>query len=197
MAMTRLSMPKCLLLLLFAATWQGCNKAESSSNQSPSNNAPSNNAPSSGSSAEAPKLALNNQSAPFEKVLCSGQPSEAQFDALKAAGVTRVINLRAATEKGSGWEEERAKTDGIDFVRLTINGKDGLTRENVDTFAELLAKSTTGTTLVSCGSSNRVGAMFALKAFWIDKQSKEEALAIGERAGMKSLKPVVEQLLNQ
>jgi protein tyrosine phosphatase (PTP) superfamily phosphohydrolase (DUF442 family) len=144
-----------------------------------------------------PKVEIKNLSTPFDQVMCSGQPSEAQFDALKAAGVTRVINLRMASENGTGWEEERAKQSGVEFVRLEIAGKDGLTRENVDSFAKLLEGAASGTTLVSCGSSNRVGAMFALKAFWIDKKTKEEALAIGTSAGMKSLKPAVEQLISK
>ena len=140
------------------------------------------------------ELALAKQSAPLDNVLCSGQPTEAQFDTLKAAGVSRVVHLRLAKEKGTGWEEARAKDSGVEFVRLEIAGKDGLTRENVDAFAKLMAKETTGKTLVSCGSSNRVGAMFALKAFWIDKLPRDEALALGKKAGMKSLTPVVEAL---
>ena len=55
-------------------------------------------------------------------------------------------------------------------------------------------KESTGTTLVSCASSNRVGAMFALKAFWLDKMPRDESLALGKKAGMLSLTPVVEQL---
>jgi len=153
--------------------------------------------PSNGTTPAVAKVDIKDLSTPFEKVMCSGQPSEAQFDALKAAGVTRVVHLRMANEKGTGWEEARAEESGVEFVRLEIAGKDGLTRSNVDAFAKLLAENSSGTTLVSCGSSNRVGAMFALKAFWIDKLSRDEALKIGTSAGMKSLTLDVEKLIDQ
>ena len=47
----------------------------------------------------------------------------------------------------------------------------------------------------SCASSNRVGAMFALKAIWLEGDDQEEAMALGKRAGMKSLTGTVEKLL--
>lgn len=141
-----------------------------------------------------PQLAIRNLSTPFDNVMCSGQPTEAEFDSLKAAGVTRVIHLRLPSEKGTGWEEERAAKSGLQFVRLEIAGKAGLTKENVQRFHELMQQQSEGTTLVSCGSSNRVGALFALKAFWIDKLPREDALAIGRRSGMKSLAATVEKL---
>jgi hypothetical protein len=39
--------------------------------------------------------------------------------------------------------------------------------------------------------------MFALKAFHIDGKSKEEALLIGESAGLKSLAKAVEKVLER
>lgn len=144
-----------------------------------------------------PQLMLPNFSTPFESVMCSGQPTQEQFDSLKAAGVSRVIHLRLPSEKGTGWEEERATQSGVQFVRMEIKGKEGLTKDNVQRFAELLDQPQEGSTLVSCGSSNRVGAIFALKAFWIDKLPREEALAIGRKSGMKSLTATVETLTSQ
>lgn len=140
------------------------------------------------------QLGIRNLSTPLRDVACSGQPTEAQFDALLDAGVTRVIHLRRAVEKGTGWEEARAQQAGIDFIRLEIAGKEGLTKKNVERFASLMATDQQGTTLVSCGSSNRVGAILALKAFWLDLMPREEALALGRNAGMKSLASTVEQL---
>lgn len=141
-----------------------------------------------------PELTLRNLSQPQEGIVCSGQPTEDQFDSLKDHGITRVIHLRQAKEKGTGWEEERAKTAGVEFVRLEIAGKDGLTKENVQRFHDLMQKKTAGKTLVSCGSSNRVGALFALKGIWHDNMPREEAIALGKKSGMKSLAPVVEAM---
>ncbi len=183
--MTRMPLSLCLLAGFFGCALASCSGP---AKQDAADNASTNPA------SAATKLALYKQSAPLDNVLCSGQPSEDQFGTLKAAGVSRVLHLRLAKEKGTGWEEERAKDAGVEFVRLEIAGKNGLTRENVEAFAKFMAKETTGTTLVSCGSSNRVGAMFALKAFWLDKMPRDEALALGKKAGMLSLTPVVEQL---
>ena len=52
-----------------------------------------------------------------------------------------------------------------------------------------------GAVLFSCGSSNRVGALFALKARLLDGKSPDEAIAIGEACGMTRLEPVVRQAL--
>jgi protein tyrosine phosphatase (PTP) superfamily phosphohydrolase (DUF442 family) len=142
-------------------------------------------------------LGLRNLSSPFPKLACSGQPTEAQFDALKGAGINRVIHLRVATEKGTGWEEARSKQNGIEFIRLEIPGESGLTRENVDEFAKLIESEGEGNTLVSCGSSNRVGALFALKAFWLDNTTKEQAIAIGQSAGLKGMTAQVQSLLTR
>jgi len=141
------------------------------------------------------ELGIKKLTTPQENIVCSGQPTEEQFDSLKDAGITRVIHLRQTKEDGTGWEEERAKTAGVEFIRLEIAGKDGLTKENVQKFHDLMAKDTAGKTLVSCGSSNRVGALFALDAFWIDKLPREEALALGKKSGMTRLEKAVEELM--
>ncbi|MCA8953389.1 MAG: hypothetical protein KDE27_28005 [Planctomycetes bacterium] len=134
---------------------------------------------------------------PMAGVYSSGQPSPEQFAALPSIGIKRVINLRAPGESGTGWEEQRARELGIEFVRLPIAGKDGLSRANVERFAAELAQPSEAGVLVSCGSSNRVGAMFALKAAWLDGASKETALSIGRKAGLTKLEPAVAELLDQ
>lgn len=146
---------------------------------------------------DAPALGVRNLSRPLPNVLCSGQPTEAQFDALKAAGVTRVLHLRVASESGTGWEEARAAAAGVGFERLEIAGGAGLTRENVEAFAAKLDGYGDELVLVSCKSSNRVGAMLALKACWLDGMDKAAAMELGARGGMKSLTGAVDALLSQ
>ena len=145
----------------------------------------------------AAELDIRNFSAPLPNVVCSGQPTKEQFDALAAAGVQGVLHLRRKSEKGTGWEEARAAEAGVRFERLEIAGGPGLTRENVEAFAKLLASYGDDKILVSCASSNRVGAMFALKAVWLEGADKEAAMALGKRAGMKGLSPTVEKLLGK
>lgn len=138
---------------------------------------------------------LPNFAAPLPGIYTSGQPSASQFAALPSIGITRVICLRRPGEKGTGWEEARAAELGIDYVRLPINSKTDLTRASVERLCRELEKPCEAGTLVCCGSSDRVGAMFALKACWIDGESAENALAIGRDAGLNRLEPLVSRQL--
>lgn len=142
----------------------------------------------------APALGLLNEARPEPGLITSGQPTEAQFAALPAAGVATVIHLRPTTEKGTGWEEAKAKDLGLAFVRLPIDGAKDVTEANARKLADLLAGAK-GPVLLSCGSSNRCGALLALKAFHVDGLGKDEALACGRRGGLKALEPTVAALL--
>jgi uncharacterized protein (TIGR01244 family) len=142
----------------------------------------------------APALGLLNEARPEPGLITSGQPTEAQFAALPAAGVTTVIHLRPTTEKGTGWEEAKARDLGFAFVRLPIDGAKDVTEANARKLADLLAGAK-GPVLLSCGSSNRCGALLALKAFHVDGLGKDEALACGRRGGLKALEPTVAALL--
>jgi uncharacterized protein (TIGR01244 family) len=141
-----------------------------------------------------PALGLLNEARPAPGLITSGQPTEAQFAALPAAGVATVIHLRPTTEKGTGWEEAKAKDLGLAFVRLPIDGAKDVTEANARKLAELLAGAK-GPVLLSCGSSNRCGALLALKARFVDGKSKDEALAFGRSGGLKALEPTVAGLL--
>ena len=138
---------------------------------------------------------VKNLAMPRPGLLTAGQPTEAQFEQLGKLGVKRVICLRPATENGTGWEEEKAKALGITFVRLPIAGADGLTQDNARRLGVELAAAGEATTMVCCGSSNRVGALLALHAFFVEQKSAADALAFGKAAGLKALEPqVVERL---
>lgn len=129
---------------------------------------------------------------PLPDTVCSGQMSEAQFAQLRAAGIERVVSLRRPDENGTGWEEARARELGIEFVRIPIGGPDDLTRANAERLGAALSPQRP--TLVACGSSNRVGALLALKAFY-EGAPAEQALELGKQAGLTKLEPVVRSKL--
>ncbi|MDH3269679.1 MAG: sulfur transferase domain-containing protein [Gemmatimonadota bacterium] len=143
----------------------------------------------------ATEIGVRNARMPRPGLLTGGQPSVEQLDALTAAGVTRVISLRPADEEGAGWEEAYAAGFAYDFDRLEISGAESLTRENVDAFAALLQESEGEPTLLYCASGNRVGAMLALKAFWIDGETPEAALELALASGLTRLEGPVRELL--
>lgn len=116
----------------------------------------------------------------------------AQLEAARDAGYETVINLRLETEPGAKREEVEGL--GMGYVALPIAGKEGLTRENAQELAWALGEATSPV-LLHCGSSNRVGALLALKAFYIDGMEPRDALELGLESGLKSLEPEVRQQL--
>ncbi len=139
-------------------------------------------------------LDLPNGSEPLPDVTASGQPSAPTFEALAARGYTSVIDLRRPSENRGFDEAAAVEATGMSYVNLPI-GRDGITWENASVLDKALAEKT-GPVLVHCGSSNRVGALIALRAK-LAGASDEEALALGREAGLTSLEPVVVDRLKE
>lgn len=131
---------------------------------------------------------------PLPGLLTAGQPDEAQFEQLAKLGVKNVVCLRPADEDGTGWEEAKAKALGVRFVRLPVAGEGDVTVERAKQLATELGAGS-GTTLVCCASSNRVGALLAMKAFHVDGKPAAEALALGKAAGLVKLEAAVQAKL--
>ena len=131
---------------------------------------------------------LPNAKRPEPDVLAGGQPSAESLAAAQSAGFKTVINIRGEGEAGTGREEAEAL--GMTYVALPIAGAGDLNAENARAFAELLANAERPV-IVHCGSGNRVGGLFALKAHYVDGHEPQEALDIGLAAGLTSLETVV------
>jgi len=140
-------------------------------------------------------LDVRNARMPVPGLVTAGQPTEEQFDGLVAAGFENFISLRLADEDGAGWEEDYAAGAGASFDRLPVPGGAGLNRETAEELGRLLDAAGDAGTVLYCGSSNRVGALLALKAFWVDGVSAEEALELGKAAGVTRLEPTLMELL--
>jgi uncharacterized protein (TIGR01244 family) len=143
----------------------------------------------------APLPDMPNTSRPAPNRIAAGAVEAQDVAPLRAAGVERVINLRTEGETPGFDEAAAMRAAGIDYVSLPIKGADGLTRENVERFARLLAESGDDLTLVHCGGSNRVGALVALQAGWLEGRPLEEAVAEGKRWGLSGLEPEVRKRL--
>lgn len=140
-------------------------------------------------------LGLSNARMPLPNLVTAGQPTVEQLDALADAGYRHFISLRPSQERGAGWEEEHAIGRPFEFERLPISGREALNRDNVEAFAALLESVGDQPTVLYCGSSNRVGAMLALKAFWVDGAEADAAFELGQNAGMTGLSDPVKELL--
>ncbi len=143
-----------------------------------------------------PLINLPNGQVPFDGTLTGGQPT---FDQIKQAGKTgfkAVINLRTDKELPDPAQELTwVKGAGMKYIHIPVDGAEGFTREKATAFAEAISTPENYPLIVHCKSGQRVGAMFALKACLIDEKSIEESLAIGERAGLSALTPIVKRIL--
>ena len=128
------------------------------------------------------------------QLVSSGQYDEAQFAKLPELGYRTVIQLRLASEEGTGWEEAKAKQLGLNFIRIPVDGAKELTEANARKLEAALQKREGGT-LVACNSGNRVGGLFALRAYYCEKLPAEKALEAGKKAGLVKAEPDVRKLL--
>ncbi|MEX2471109.1 MAG: hypothetical protein WEA34_02960 [Gemmatimonadota bacterium] len=146
-------------------------------------------------SAAVENLGVQNVAAPLPNLITTAQPSRDQVEGMMAMGYRNFVSLQLEEEPGAGWEEEGVPGAGGSFARIPIAGPDDLTRENVERLAAILEETGADRTVLYCASSNRVGALLALKAFWIDGADAEEALSLGREAGLRGLEPSVRSLL--
>lgn len=135
-------------------------------------------------------------SVPEPGLLCAGQLTEAQIDALVEAGYKSFLSLRGPDEKGVGEDGERAASHGATFVRFAIQGADGISEENARHLDSMLAELERPAVLY-CGSSNRVGALLGARAYFVQGKSRQESLEFARSAGMTRLEGRLEELLGE
>lgn len=131
---------------------------------------------------------------PRAGLLTGGQPEVEAWHDLHASGVTRVVNLRPASELGSRDEAREVEASGMDYVQIDVAGAGDLTADK----AQLLWQSLecrAGTVLVHCASGNRAGALLALAAAQAGGMTPQAALEFGRAAGLTKLEPAVRERL--
>lgn len=133
---------------------------------------------------------------PADGFVCGGQPTLEHLEQAAEAGLKLVVCLRPETEQQEFDEALACKALGLRYVCIAIAGPQDLTLSNVQRFDAALAEGTKVPTLVHCGTGNRVGALIALRAAWIQGRPAPEAIATGRRWGLTSLEPAIVRLLN-
>ena len=141
-------------------------------------------------------IKLPNFQVPLDGVLTGGQPTFDQIKQAAETGFKAVVNLRTDNELPDPAQELIwVEGAGMKYFHIPVSVPEGLTPQKTEVFADVLSKPENYPLIVHCKSGNRVGAMFALKAFHIDGNGIEEALSIGERAGLIKLAPTVRKIL--
>ncbi len=139
------------------------------------------------------ELSMSNAGRPFTDVLTGGQPTDADLTSLAEQGFKTVVNLRGLLEDGVAAERATVEALGMRYISLPIEDAEDLTEENALELHQLLEDISIRPLLLHCGSSNRVGALVALAAFYGDDLSSEEAMARGIAAGLSRLGGPVQQ----
>ena len=151
--------------------------------------------PGCGAGEPADTMTIRNAAQPIEGVLTAGQPTRAELEAVASAGYKTVVNLRQLDEEGAWDETEFVEGLGMKFVHLPIAGGADINVDNALRLAELLDDPDAKPLMIHCASSNRVGALIAIKAAIVDGTSVDEALELGLSAGLSSLKKRTREVL--
>ena len=134
--------------------------------------------------------ALPHLAEPSKGVFTSGRLTDADVASIERSGIREVIDLTLDSETPDFDEAAAARSRGLVYRNLPINGANGLSLENVQAFDAML-RSAERPVMVHCASSNRVGAIAALKAAWVDGATPEQAVAVGKSWGLKGLEAEV------
>lgn len=119
-------------------------------------------------------------------VFFGGQPTADAFRTVQEQGIKVVVNLRGQPEMEALDFDEPAlvKALGMDYVAIPITS-DSFNPTDADRLRDVLRK-TGGPVLIHCGSSNRVGALWAMYLRRHRGVAEDEAIELGRRAGLRS-----------
>ena len=113
----------------------------------------------------------------------SGKPSKEALASLKEAGFHTAIDLRQPSE-GVPSARAAVEAQGLTFVSVPVS-PETFSLDDAERVAAVLSDQNTAPVLLFCSSSNRAGGVMAVVER-MRGRSKEEALAEGKKAGLKS-----------
>jgi uncharacterized protein (TIGR01244 family) len=113
----------------------------------------------------------------------SGKPSKEALAKLKESGFRTAIDLRQPAE-GVSITREAVEVQGLRFVSVPVS-PDTFSIEDVKKVETVLNERDAAPVLLYCSSSNRVGGVIAVIEYRRG-HTKEEAIAAGRNAGLKS-----------
>ncbi len=133
---------------------------------------------------------------PQTERMVSGQPAPHEMVAADEAGVRHVVNARDLGEFEAWNQDALVDALGMTYHRLPIGSPEDLDREAVRAFDRILAEIDDEPALLHCASGNRIGALFALRAAWIQGEDPHTAIEIGQAHGLTSLEAAVREKLD-
>ncbi len=135
---------------------------------------------------QVPQLTMGYAAQPYDNIVTGGQPTPADMTLLKAAGIDNIINMRMPGEQSEFNDAQAAQSAGLNYIAMPIAGEPAISLDAAQELDAVLAE-LQGNTLVHCATSNRVGALFAIRAAIIQGKSMDDAIAEGQAAGLSGL----------
>lgn len=135
-------------------------------------------------------FSIPNANWPLSGIVTGGQPAPEQLEAARDDGVRTVVNLCPDGE--CDWDEEHLVAElGMRYVSIPIRGAADITAANAEYLREILHDQSALPMIIHCASSNRVGGLFAAKAFYLDGCDLDESMQQGRSAGLTKLESVL------
>lgn len=142
------------------------------------------------------RLALPVQITPEPDRIVTGTLNSQKLQAIAAADVPHIVSLQPHDEHPDFDEAEQAQALGIRRHHLPIAGAADLDREAAQWLDGVLGDIGEEAAVLHCASGNRVGALIALRAAWIEGMPAEAAIDKGKRWGLTGLEGAVRERLS-
>lgn len=115
-----------------------------------------------------------------------GQPTAAALATARKMGVKVVVNIRSDQEMAALDFDEAALVEqlGMEYVAIPVTPQT-FGPADADALKDVLRK-TSGPVLIHCGSSNRVGALWAMYLQRHRSVALDDAIELGRKAGLRS-----------
>jgi len=126
---------------------------------------------------------------PLPGIVTGGVPSEENLRQAKQLGYRSVLSLLPPEDNKS---EALVTQLGMYFISIPIAGAEDLTEENALKLGDVLSAPQSWPLIMHCQSGNRSGALLALHAFYVEGATVDEALELGDAAGLTKLRNAVE-----
>jgi uncharacterized protein (TIGR01244 family) len=117
------------------------------------------------------------------------------IERLQQVGIDHIIDLSPDAETPLQDERSQVQATGMRYHAIEVRGAADLTPAKVRELDALLAQIGDAPTVLHCASGNRVGALMALRAGWLQGADPQSALQLGREWGLTRLAPEVEALL--
>ena len=127
-----------------------------------------------------------NASTPLPWLLVGGQPTVQQLEALNAAGVRTVIDVRDAMEPRPFDEPGTVAALGVNYVNAPVVS--GALNDNAMDLVLGALRSARGTpALLHCNSANRTGGPLLAYLMLDEAMDQESAVDVAMRSGLRSV----------